>query len=63
VQLVTAQGSTGIGQGEAHLDRILERLALYEAPAAARRLAIPRESGRTIRIRLDDRRAGSTAKA
>ncbi len=63
VQLVTTQGSTGIGQGEAHLDRILERLALYEAPAAARRLAIPREPGRTIRIRLDDRRAGSTAQA
>lgn len=63
VQLVTAEGSTGIGQGEAHLNRILERLALYEAPAAPRPRAFPAEPGRTVHIRLDGRRAGSTAKA
>ena len=63
VQLVTAEGSTGIGQGEAHLDRILAQLALYEVPAAPRPPAIPAEPGRTIHIRLDDRRARSTAQA
>ena len=57
VQLVTADGSTGFGQGEAHLDRILERLALYEAPVAPRPVAVPEEPGRTARIRLDARPA------
>ncbi len=61
VQLVTAEGSTGVGQGEGQLDRILERLALYEAPLAPRPLTIPAEPARTVHIRLDDRRAGSTA--
>ena len=53
VDLTTADGSTGFGQGEAHLDRILDRLALYEAPAPARLLAIPMESGRVVHVRLD----------
>jgi uncharacterized protein (DUF58 family) len=53
VDLATADGTTGFGQGEAHLDRILERLALYEVPAAPRLTASPMESGRAVRIRLD----------
>jgi uncharacterized protein (DUF58 family) len=61
VQLVTAEGSTGVGLGEAQLDRILERLALYEAPLTPRPLRIPAEPTRAVHIRLDDRRAGSTA--
>jgi uncharacterized protein (DUF58 family) len=61
VQMVTADGSTGLGEGEPHLDRILERLALYEAPAAPRPLASP-EEGRTVHIRLDAPRATPTGK-
>ncbi len=53
VDLTTADGSTGFGQGEAHLDRILERLALYEAPAASRPMATSMESERAVRVRLD----------
>jgi uncharacterized protein (DUF58 family) len=53
VDLTTPDGSTGFGQGEAHLDRILEPLALYEAPATPRPLAIPAEAGRAVRVRLD----------
>jgi uncharacterized protein (DUF58 family) len=56
VDLTTADGSTGFGEGEAHLDRILDRLALYEAPTSARLLAIPMESGRVVHVRLDSRR-------
>jgi uncharacterized protein (DUF58 family) len=63
VQLVAADGTVGFGEGEAHLDRILERLALYEAPAAPRPLAIPAGAGRTVHIRLDGGRAGSPAQA
>ncbi len=58
VQLGIADGSTGFGQGEAHLDRILERLALYEAPAAPRPSALP-EDGRTVHVRLDLPRAAA----
>ncbi len=53
VELVTADGSTGFGQGEAHLDRILEPLALYGAPAIPRGLRIPAEAGRAAHVRLD----------
>ena len=63
VELVTADGSTEFGQGESHLDRILERLALYEAPAAPRPLAIPAEAGRVVHIRLDARRGAPGQKA
>jgi hypothetical protein len=63
VELVTADGSTEFGQGESHLDRILERLALYEAPAAPRPLAIPAEVGRVVHIRLDARRGAPGQKA
>jgi hypothetical protein len=50
---VTAEGGTGFGQGDSHLDRILERLALYQVPEAPRPLAIPAEGGRAIHVRLD----------
>ena len=53
VELVTPDGATGFGQGEAHLDRILEPLALYGAPAIPRALAIPAEAGRAVHVRLD----------
>jgi uncharacterized protein (DUF58 family) len=56
VQLMTAEGGTGFGQGEPHLDRILGRLAVYRAPEALRPLALSGEPGRTLRIRLDSRR-------
>ena len=61
VDLTTADGSTGFGQGEAHLDRILERLALYQAPAASRPQQTPMESGRAIHVRLDAPRQASPA--
>lgn len=61
VDLTTAEGSTGPGQGEGHLDRILERLALYGAPASPRPLPIPAETGRAIRLRLDARQAAAPA--
>lgn len=63
VELMTAEGSSGFGQGESHLDRILERLALYEAPAAPRPLAIPAEALRVVHIRLDARRGAAGEKA
>jgi uncharacterized protein (DUF58 family) len=53
VQLVTAGGATALGQGPAHLDRILERLALYEAPMAPRPAPASSGAGRTVRICLD----------
>jgi uncharacterized protein (DUF58 family) len=56
VQLVTAGGSMEFGQGEAHLDRILERLALYEAPASPRPSPTPLGSGRIVQVRLDAQR-------
>lgn len=56
VQLVTADGFTGFGQGEAHLDQILERLALYEVLAVPRRLVLPPGAERLVRIPLDARR-------
>ncbi len=62
VQLVTGDGATGFGQGEGQLDRILERLALYEAPAAPRPLAIPADATRAVHIRMDARRAESDAR-
>ncbi len=56
VQLVTADGFTGFGQSERHLDRIFERLALYEVPSVPRR--VPHSSGaeQAIRIALDAQR-------
>ncbi len=53
VELATAEGATGFGQGEGHLDRILERLALYEVPDSPRPLGVAAKAGRTLRLRLD----------
>jgi uncharacterized protein (DUF58 family) len=63
LQLVTAAGATEFGQGESHLDRILEHLALYEPPAGPRGLSIPGEPAPAIRIRLDAPPAGSGLRA
>lgn len=52
VQLVTAEGATDFGQGEAHLDRVLERLALYQVPTAPRPLEVPAGAGRAVRVVL-----------
>jgi uncharacterized protein (DUF58 family) len=57
VDLATADGATGFGQGEAHLDRMLERLALYDEPDRPRPLPIPMEPGRAVHVRLDARPA------
>lgn len=62
VHLVTAEGGTGFGQGDSHLDRILECLALYQAPEAPRPLAIPAEGGRAIHVRLDAPPAATAAR-
>lgn len=61
VALATAEGVTGFGQGEAHLDRILERLALYQAPATPRFTPPPPDSAggvAALRVRLGARAAG-----
>lgn len=63
VQLVTAEGATDFGEGEAHLDRILERLALYEAPAAPRPLSIPGQNAPAIHIALHTRRGTLAGRA
>jgi uncharacterized protein (DUF58 family) len=52
VELVAGAGSVGFGTGEAHLDRILERLALYAPPAAPRRLQATAGAAREVRVRL-----------
>lgn len=62
VDLATADGSTGFGLGEAHLDRMLERLALYGVPAAPRPLAIPTGPGRVVHVRLDAAQAAPPAR-
>ncbi len=56
VQLVTADGSTGFGQGETHLDQILQCLAMYEVPGAPRRVVLPSGMEPAVRISLDARR-------
>jgi uncharacterized protein (DUF58 family) len=60
VDVVTAEGSTGFGQGEPHLDRALTRLALYETPAAPRPLP-PAAGCRCIRVALGERRSSGPA--
>lgn len=57
VQLVTGDGATASGQGEAHLDRILGCLALYEPPPSPRPSPAPVGTGRVIHVRLDAPRA------
>ena len=53
IEVVTAEGTSGLGAGERHLDRILERLALYTIPRAPR----PIDAGgeREVRVRLGRR--------
>jgi uncharacterized protein (DUF58 family) len=58
LELLTAEGSSGPGAGEVHLDRILERLALYLVPDAPRPLRAVGEAGREVRFRLGARGAG-----
>ncbi len=58
LELLTAEGSSGPGAGESHLDRILERLALYLVPDAPRPLRAAGETGREVRFRLGARGAG-----
>jgi len=52
VQMATPEGATEFGQGEVHLDRILERLALYLRPAAPRPGPALDDEARTVQIRL-----------
>jgi len=52
VGLVTAESFTDFGVGEAHLDRILERLALYAPPAMPRPLPAIANDAREVRLRL-----------
>jgi uncharacterized protein (DUF58 family) len=61
VQLVTPNGATEFGQGEAHLDRILERLALYERPEAPRPAPIVDDDARAVTIPLGSRPARTGA--
>ncbi len=52
LRLITAEGTVEYGQGEAHLDRVLERLALYETASGPRALELPADVGRTVRVLL-----------
>lgn len=52
VELVTGDGVLPFGTGEAHLDRLLERLAVYTSPAAPRLVQSPGTTAREARIRL-----------
>jgi len=61
VELLTAEGTSGPGTGEAHLDRVLEKLALFSAPKTPRPLSAPWNEGREVRVRLGNRgAAGAT---
>lgn len=52
VEVVTADARIEPEQDEAQLDRILECLALYEAPTAPRPIRVPPGRGAEVRIRL-----------
>lgn len=52
VELVTGDGVLPFGTGEAHLDRLLERLALYAPPAAPRPARATANAAREVRMRL-----------
>jgi uncharacterized protein (DUF58 family) len=52
VGLVTAESFIDFGMGEAHLDRLLERLALYTPPATPRPLPAIASAAREVRLRL-----------
>ncbi len=58
VELITAEGGSGLGAGETHLDRILERLAVYKTPSAPRRIRMNGNGGREMRVRLGARNPG-----
>jgi uncharacterized protein (DUF58 family) len=51
IELLTAEGTSGVGGGERHLDRVLQRLALYTIPPAPRPVETG-DRGRTVRVRL-----------
>jgi hypothetical protein len=61
LELVTAEGRTGQGDDEAHLDRILTRLAVYAVPPAPRGLPAPTAGGRAVRITLGAGRGAEAA--
>jgi uncharacterized protein (DUF58 family) len=52
VELVTGDGVLPCDTGEAHLDRILERLAVYAPAAAPRLVRSPGTAAREVRVRL-----------
>ncbi len=52
VELVSGDGVLAFGTGEAHLDRLLERLAVYTSPAAPRLARSPATVAREVRIHL-----------
>ena len=52
VELVTGEGVLPFGAGEAHLDRLLERLALYAPPATPRPARATANAAREVRMRL-----------
>jgi len=52
VQLVSPEGATDFGLGEAHLDRLLEPLARYRRPAAPRPTPHPGGEARAVLLRL-----------
>jgi uncharacterized protein (DUF58 family) len=58
VELVTADGILEAGAGEEHLERILERLAVYATPATPRSLHLPAGSTREVRVRLGAQNRG-----
>jgi uncharacterized protein (DUF58 family) len=52
LELITAEGATGFGDDEAHLERIFQRLALYAPPGTPRRMALVRDDVRSVRLVL-----------
>ena len=52
VELVTAEGTSGFGAGDAHLDRMLAHLALYTIPGAPRPVRAGSDVAREVRLRL-----------
>jgi uncharacterized protein (DUF58 family) len=52
VELVTGDGVLPFDTGEAHLDRVLEWLAVYVPPAAPRVVRSPGNAAREVRMRL-----------
>lgn len=61
VELVAGDGVLPFDTGEAHLDRVLERLAVYTPPACPRPLPSPGTSAREVRVRLGAGRGAEAA--